>query len=70
MDNDNNNDDSENDTDKNSATGAQLRLALESDPSEYYDVEIDENGYANFVDEDFKERYPDVEFTYHMENMN
>ncbi len=63
MDNDNNNDDSENDTDKNSATGAQLRLALESDPSEYYDVEIDENGYANFVDEDFKERYPDVEFT-------
>ena len=63
MDNDNDNDDSENDTDKNSATGAELRLALISDPSEFYDVEIDENGYATFVDEDFKKKYPDVEFT-------
>ena len=63
MDNDNNNDETENDTDKNSAAGAILRLALISDPSEFYDVEIDENGYATFIDEDFKARYPDAEFT-------
>ena len=63
MDNDNNNDEDKNDTDKSSAAGAELRLTLISDPSEFYDVVIKEDGSAEFVDEDFKAKYPDKEFT-------
>ena len=63
MDNDNNNNPDKNDTDKNSAAGAELRLTLISDPSEFYDVVINEDGAAEFVDEDFKAKYPDKEFT-------
>ena len=63
MDNDNNNNENENDTDKNSAAGAELRLTLISDPSEFYDVVINEDGAAEFIDEDFKAKYPGKECT-------
>ena len=63
MDNDNNNNPDDNDTDKNSAAGAELRLTLISDPSEFYDVVINEDGAAEFIDEDFKAKYPGKECT-------
>ena len=46
-------------TDKSSAMGAVLRLTLNSNPDKYYEATIDENGYLEFVDEDYRaSQYP------------
>ena len=40
------------------AAGAILRLTLNSDPNTYYDAIVNENGYAEFIAEEYKEYEP------------
>ena len=67
--NDKNNDETENDTDKEPSTGAVLRLRLisaigtDKEERNTYYATIDENGYAEFIDEEYKELNPDDEYT-------
>ncbi|MBO5477391.1 MAG: hypothetical protein J6A15_06560 [Clostridia bacterium] len=44
-------------TDEKAAEGAILRLTLDSNPSKYYDVTINENGYGEFIEEESREKY-------------
>ena len=44
-------------TDETAAEGAILRLTLNSDPSKYYDVTINEFGYGEFVEEESRDKY-------------
>ena len=44
-------------TDKSPAEGAILRLSLDSNPDKYYEVEINDVGYAEFVEEESREKY-------------
>lgn len=44
-------------TPEDPAVGAVLRLTLDSDENTYYDVTIDKNGYADFVEEKSREKY-------------
>ncbi|MBO5476713.1 MAG: MucBP domain-containing protein, partial [Clostridia bacterium] len=46
-------------SDKIPAEGAVLILSLNSNPDKYYEAIVDENGYAEFVDEDYRDtQYP------------
>ncbi|MBO5476191.1 MAG: hypothetical protein J6A15_00370, partial [Clostridia bacterium] len=46
-------------TDKVPAEGATLMLYLNSNPDKYYLATVDENGYAEFIDEDYRDsQYP------------
>ena len=40
------------------AEGAVLRLTLNSNPDKYYEATVDENGYLEFIDDDYKDEYP------------
>ena len=50
-------------SEKEIAVGAVIRLYLVSDPTQYYDATIREDGSAEFIDEEFKGKYPDEEYT-------
>ena len=50
-------DDVLNSSDETPSKGAILRLTLDSNPDKYYDAVINENGYAEFVEEESREKY-------------
>ena len=50
-------------TDEKIAVGAVLKLTLKSKPEQFYYATIREDGSAEFIDEEFKEKHPDEEYT-------
>ena len=46
-----------NSSDETPSKGAILRLTLDSNPDKYYDAVINEHGYAEFVEEESREKY-------------
>ena len=56
-------DTSDDSSEKEIAVGAVIRLSLISNPNEYYDATIQEDGSAEFIDEEFKKVHPDEDYT-------
>ena len=50
-------------TEESPAKGAILQITLKSDESQFYQAEVDENGFAEFIDEKFHEQHPEEECT-------
>ena len=50
-------------TEESPAKGAILQITLNSDESQFYQAEVDENGFAEFIDEEFHEQHPEEECT-------
>lgn len=56
-------DTSDDSSEKEIAVGAVIRLSLISNPNEYYDATIQEDGSAEFIDKEFKKVHPDEDYT-------
>ena len=56
-------DDNPDSTEESPAKGAVLQITLKSDESQFYQAEVDENGFAEFIDEKFHEQHPEEECT-------
>lgn len=56
-------DDNPDSTEESPAKGAVLQITLKSDNSQFYKATVDENGFAEFIDEEFHEQHPEEECT-------